>query len=481
MKTNTKRISGLVLFLIMFISSSIITGQTTFQKIYSSTKGQSGRDVVSTADGGYIIVGLTIGGDSDIYIVKTNNIGDILWTKTYGGAKPDYPRNIIKTTDSTYLIIGFTKSYGGGKSNTYLLKINAVGDTLWTKTYGGTGYEEGHEIQPTSDGNYIISGSSDSQNPGNFDAYLMKINPSGGVLWTKYYGGSSFETANSVKQSLDGGYIFTGQTYSYGAGQGDIWLVKTDKDGVIAWTKTYGGALLDEGNSVLANADGTYIVCSETNSFGAGDIDVYVISTDASGNKLWDKTYGGSSKEVSHMINPTLDGNYIIAAITRSFGLTHPDMWLLKINNTAGDTLWTVHYGGAQHEHCYSARQTDDGGYIAVGHSDSYSANTEIMFLKLNSLGKLGPLGVGEFSMADNSILLYPNPSSGSLQIDFSNKITEQAELTVSNLVGQIVYSTKINVGEQSKSIDLKGREAAIYFLNLKSKEHTIAKKIILE
>jgi hypothetical protein len=474
---------GLFALSILLCSFSLMKGQTTFQKIYSATINQSGTDVAATSDGGYIIVSTTednILNDLDIRILKTNSSGDTVWTKNYGGSRPEYPNQLLPTSDGNYFIVGYTQSFGTGDQNIYLLKINpANGDTLFTKVYGGFGNEDGKEIAATADGNYVIVGASNSLNYANNDVQLIKINPAGDILWTKYYGGPNYESARSVKLCLDGGFIIAGKTAANSTAVASLYLVKTNPTGDTTWTKTYGGPDSYEGKSILANSDGTYTLCVDDSS-GARDSDVKVMKIDAGGTIIWNKTYGGTDKDICKMIQPTTDGGYIVAGISRSFGWINPDFWILKFNSTL-DTTWTRHYGGAGHEHCFAVKQTSDGGYIAIGHTKSYTPNTQVMFLKLNSEGKFGTVAsVDEFA-SNTTFNVYPNPSEGIMNIDL--KGTSEAELIIRNVTGQTVFSERINSStiNSSEVVDLKGKESGIYFLTVLSTKQTLTKKIILQ
>src|ERR1700741_211568 len=288
-----------IIAVLLFVLNSfpfLTSAQVTFQKIYPSVIDQSGRDVVATSDGGYLIVGMTTNytpNDSDLLVIKTNYLGDTLWTKKYGGPQAEYANAIIPTYDGNYFILGFTRSFGSGSDDTWLVKMDPYGNILWTQTYGSTGIDDGNDIIATWDGNYVITGRT------NNNAHLFKIDPSGNVIWTKTYGGAQYENSHSVKQCLDGGYILTGQTRSYGQGLADIYIVKTNSFGDTLWTKTYGGAGMDDGNSIIANSDGTYIICAETNSAGGyGDYDIQMIKTDSYGNGIWNKRYGGQEKDI---------------------------------------------------------------------------------------------------------------------------------------------------------------------------------------
>jgi len=156
--------------------------------------------------------------------------------------------------------------------------------TSWWRTYGGTTYDEGCSVQQTSDGGYIIAGHTLSFGAGRDDVYLIKTDASGDTQWTRTYGGTSYDFGCSVQQTSDSGYIIAGLTMSFGSGNGDVYLIKTNASGDTLWTKTYGGMNDDFGYSVRQTSDGGYIVAGLTGSFGAGSDDVYHIKTDANGN-----------------------------------------------------------------------------------------------------------------------------------------------------------------------------------------------------
>jgi hypothetical protein len=366
-------------------------GQITFQKTYGGVAADAGYSVQQTADGGYIIVGTTNrnAADSlDVYLIKTDAGGDTLWTKTFGGIRNDYGNSVQQTTDGGYIIAGTTYSFGAGSFDVYLIKTDANGDSLWTETFGGTGDDDGNSVQQTTDGGYIITGESNSFGAGFGNVYLIKTNTLGVPLWTKTYGGSGGDDGYFIQQTTDGGYIICGLTASFGAGGSDFYLIKTDATGDTIWTKTFGGTNWDYGYSVQQTADGGYIMVGSTFSFGAGDQDVYLIKTDSTGAYLWSRALGfGATTDIGESVQQTTDGGYIIAGYTNYSGY---DVFLIKIDST-GDPLWTKTFGGTSTDRGYSVQQTTDGGYIIAGNTFSFGAGgVDVYLIKTNSLGNSG-------------------------------------------------------------------------------------------
>jgi hypothetical protein len=362
-----------------------------FQNTFGGDSLDMGYSVQQTNDGGYVLTGSTNSygnGDSDVYLIKTDGNGDSLWTRTFGGENQDYCNSVQQTTDGGYIITGRTESYGAGNKDVYLIKTDGNGDSLWTKTFGGTSFDNGISVQQTNDGGYIILGGTESYGAGNRDIYLIKTDGNGDSLWTKTFGGASQDFGNFVKQTNDGGYIVTGVTESYGAGNKDAYLIKTDASGDSLWTKTFGGSKFDLGNSVQQTNDGGYIVTGRTASFGAGSLDVYLIKTDGNGDSLWAKTFGGSSFDLGFSVQQTTDGGYIIIGGTDSYGNGDRDFYLIK-TDVNGDLIWTKTFGGIFRDVGSSVQQTTDGGYIITGHTTSGNGDRDLLLIKADGNGNI--------------------------------------------------------------------------------------------
>ena len=312
---------------------------------------------------------------------------DTVWTQFFGGNDVDIGYCVQQTTDGGYIITGYTTSYGAGSRDVYLIKTDSSGDSLWTQTFGGDDWDVGFSVQQTTDGGYIIAGVTASFGAGNFDVYLIKTDSSGDSLWTQTFGGSASEYGVSVQQTTDEGYIITGATASYGAGSRDVYLIKTDSSGDSLWTQTFGGSLFEWGSSVQQTTDGGYIITGYTFTYSAGMCDIYLIKTDSSGDTVWTQTFGGSSFTWGYSVQQTSDGGYIIAGATDSYGAGVNDVYLIK-TNSSGDSLWTQTFGGSNYDAGYSVQQTTDGAYIITGATASYGAGIDDVYLiKTNSSG----------------------------------------------------------------------------------------------
>ncbi len=358
------------------LASANLPPGTEWEKTYGGINFEEAWSVQQATDGGYILVGQGPSfstGDADIYLVKTDTSGNMEWERTLGGADAEVGYSIEQTTDGGCIIAGKTRSWGAGLYDAYLVKTDALGNTEWEKIFGGYYNDIAYSVEQTTDGGYIIAGCTGSSGAGANDFYLIKTDASGNTEWAKTIGGYADDIAYSVRQTTDSGYIILGYTESYGTGDKDFYMVKTDTAGNTEWEKTFGGADAEAGYSVEQTADGGYILAGYTYSYDVGGGDIYLIKTDTSGNSEWEMTFGGTGWDTAESVEQTTDGGYIMAGYTDSYGAGQTDAYLVR-TDASGNTEWEKAIGGDWYENARSVQQTTDGGYISAGQTSSYGA-----------------------------------------------------------------------------------------------------------
>jgi hypothetical protein len=363
-----------------------------FPATFGGASSDEGSSVQRTSDGGYIITGWTESfgaGGSDVWLVKTNSSGDKVWDKTFGGTGSDFGHAVEQASDGGYVIVGSTQSYGAGGSDLWLIKTDASGCKVWDRTFGGAASDYGAAVQKTSDGGYVLLGTTVSYGEGNEDVWLVKTDESGNRAWDKTYGGTSYGVGRSVQQTSDGGYIISGSIMpDTGSGHRQaLWLIRTDTLGNRVWDRTFGETGYGGGFSVQQIADGGFVIAGYTDSQGAGYSDVWLVKTDSLGREVLDKTFGGGSGDFGSSVRQTYGGGYIIAGSTLSYGAGGSDVWLIK-TDVAGDKVWDRTFGGAGNDWGSSVQQTSDGGYIITGRTDSYgSGQGDLWLIKTDAEG----------------------------------------------------------------------------------------------
>jgi hypothetical protein len=358
-------------------------------KTYGGSDYDSAYSIQPTSDNGYIVAGFTESfgaGSYDGWILKLDASGCVQWQKAYGGINIDSFRSAQQTADGGYMAAGNWRSFASGDVDVWILKLDAAGNIEWQKTYGGIDDEYSRSAQQTVDGGYIVAGVTDSFGWAG-DVWILKLDASGDVEWQKSYGDLGIDSARSIQQTADGGYIVAAHTSSFGAGSDDVWILKLDASGNMEWQKTFGGIQSEAPYGVQQTADGGYITATSTISFGAGGADFWVLKLDANGNIQWQKTYGRSGNESARSIQQTADGGYIVAGFIDS-GAYH-DSLILKLD-AAGNVEWQKTYGGSDNEESDSVLQTADGGYIAAGHMGSLvTFSSDVWILKLDANGNI--------------------------------------------------------------------------------------------
>ncbi len=306
-------------------------GITQWSRIIADSNNEWGESVQQTTDGGYIITGGTDSygpGSTSVFLIKTDSLGNTVWDRTYGGWSEDLGCCVQQTFDGGYIITGWTQSFGAGFSDVYLIKTDTSGNEEWSRTFGDNYPDFGHSIRQTLDGGYVITGTTSTVGP-YYRLYLLKTDSLGNEEWHRTFGGSGYECGYSVQQTSDGGFIITGSTFADSSGA-DVYLIKTDSSGNEEWHYSSVMSGCDYGYCVQQTLDGGYIVTGETWIASTLSTNVYVIKTDASGNEEWYRTFGGSTPSTGYSVRQTADRGYIIAGCTDTGS---GDVWLIRLAN----------------------------------------------------------------------------------------------------------------------------------------------------
>ena len=340
-----------------------------------SNKTESGYSIIETSDEGFAILGDITDNNSDISLLKTDKYGDQVWIQAYGGSQFDEARHFQETTDGGYIISGFTKSYGFGEEDVWIIKTDALGLIDWNVNYGGSQNDRGAQILQTDEGGYILIGEKYNNESEDSDLWILKINSQGEISWDKTFGGLENDAGYDIKKVNSGGYLLLGSTNSYGNGGSDIWLIMIDQNGNELWSKTFGSSNNEYGRSIIDAEDGGYLLFATSESFGNDNTDLHNIKVDSTGNEEWNKSFGGFYGKNGNVVKKSPNGGYILISSRYNFNDGSYDMWLIKMD-TNGETEWTKTFGEIHNDNGYGIAITSDNGFILTGSTNNYGTGT---------------------------------------------------------------------------------------------------------
>ncbi len=488
-----------------------------WQKCLGGSSGDEANSIQQTTDGGFIVAGRSVSSDgdvsqsfggNDVWIVKIDTAGDIIWEKSFGGSTWDEARCIQQTNNGGFIVAGHSNSNDGdvtgnhGNDDYWIVNLDSAGNLVWQKSFGGSGDEEAYSIQQTNDGGFIVAGWSNSNdsdvtgNHGNHDFWIIKLDSIGNLIWQKSFGGSNEDDAHSIQQTMDGGYLVTGASRSNDGdvtgnhGDDDFWVVKLDLNGGLVWQKCFGGTYVEYGHSGLQTPYGNFIIAGWTGSVDGdvsgnnGSADYWIIKLDSNGNLTWQKCLGGTDGDMANYISLTKGDGFIVTGssisddgdVSENNGLH--DYWVSKLDST-GNLEWQKSLGGSSQDDAYCIQQTADDGFIVAG--VTHSSDGDISNSHGNDdywIVKLGVhVGTQISSAIASSVSIFPNPVNETLYADLQMTFNE-VRIKLYDMSGRIIY-LPVSFYNTTIEINTKSLRSGIYVLeeiNTKTGEIKVSK-----
>ena len=506
------------LFIFFIVFSSIAFSQPiiTWQKCIGGTDGEQGVYVSQTHDNGFIVAGDTYSSDgdilnnhgsSDVLIIRFDSTNNVMWKKTYGGSSDEGAVCIIETPDHGFIFTAGTESNDGdvsgnhGDNDIWIVKIDSIGNLLWQKTFGDTTYDEAFSIIQNTNGNYVIGGWI-SKGYYDEDFCLICIDPSGNLMWQKTYGGTDTDWGYQVIQTIDGGYMLSGWTYSndgdvsFNHGEEDVWLVKTDASGNLQWEKTYGGSEDDYGDNIIQLANGEYVFAAAAESID-GDVqnsiegpDYWIVKIDPTGNILSQKIYGGTDFDEPYRMIRTQDGGFLVTGFTSSYDVDisgnhgYDDAWTLKLDSNL-NKVWSLCSGGTDEDEAIGVCQLASGDYLLTGYAYSNDGDVsgnhgggyeDIWTFRLST-----STGVPEI-FSGNEINVFPNPAASEIYLNFHSNLNQNCSIEINDVCGRCALKKAIdaNTGLNKVQLDIRNLDSGVYFFTINLKEGVFSKRIVI-
>ena len=484
---NKYRFSTLLLWLNILCNIYLLRSQEIWSNSYGSTGWEIAYSVQYLDNDGYLITGLTTSfgmGMDDILVLKTNLSGDVQWCRTYGGMSHDRAYSLMPTQDENFLIIGSSSSYSNGNTDAWIVKVNSWGDTIWTINIGGQEGDEAYFGCETNDNSYLIAGATGFIGHSQSKVWIIKISTTGDTLWTKTYGRGA---ANSMYQTLDGGYMIGGYTYPTNINS-DMLIIKINSDGDSLWSKEYGGSADDWGYSICPSLDGGFVILGA--SWLESGYFLQLVKFNVNGDTIWTKILSETDASLPSKVIAVPNSGYLVCGNSMMPGDKRGYLCLI---DSLGNMVWFKTYGGLNHDYFLDVKLIQNNGFILSGGTHSYSFGlSDFWLIKTDNWGntadstkkiKLPITKIDYDNQTQNTFDLdqnYPNPFNPLTRITYSLPYSNTVSLIIFDLSGKKVH-TLVNeyqtVGNYSVDFDASNLSGGIYFYQLKVGNNFVATK----
>lgn len=349
---------------------SLAASAQTYQRILGGSSFDEGRAVLPTDDGGFLLTGATASfgaGANDMHLIRTNALGEVLWTRTYGGQFNEIGFRALAMPDGGFTVMGETDNSWGGLLDHYIVRVDATGELLWSRRIGGIGNDNGADIIATPDGGFLITGNSGTF--GTRRLMVAKLSGTGELLWNTQVGGSSNDGGRAIAAAPGGGAIVAGYTDSFITTGRNLFMVRINDQGTVVWSRSIGNGGATQAFGITATPNGEWMITGRTTNGPGGVENVLLVRMSDSGDVLWAKSYGGPDGDSGNAVEAAENGGYLVAGLARGYQqATVRDAMLMRVDEN-GEVLWTRLYGGPASAEGFQDLARLENGYVAVGYA----------------------------------------------------------------------------------------------------------------
>ena len=462
------------LCLILFFASVFVFGQAP-QKFYTRFGGYGhdiGYGVIQTLNGQYAVTGSTGSfgnGNTDVYLALVDSMGWVRWEKSYGGFNNDIGRSIIQLPDSGFVITGYTNSFGNGGYDVLVVRTDKNGTLIWQKSYGGLDWDFGYCVKATSgNDSLIVAGSTYSYGYGKMDGYILKLDLLGNLQWQDTYGGAEDDEFRSFVVTYNNQYAFAGTTKSMGDVKGDAWLVKTGLAGDSVFSLNHGDNKKQFINDIAEGAGGELVFAGATDIAGLDSTWGYLLSLSSTGTFNYENNFPRTEKFKDYQLVSVTKGNgtnyiYVYKTFDAPAGFKLEPLFM-DVTGMWPGTLNT--YGGTSDEEIFDISRTKDRGFISVGSTNGFGSNlTDVFLVKMDSTLKnsVNFVGINENTEKKSDYAVYPTITNDFIYFESSN--TKKIKVTVSNSLGYVLEEQQFE--KNNFTLSLKNYGNNIYFIRI--------------
>ncbi|MEL6650135.1 MAG: caspase family protein [Bacteroidota bacterium] len=405
--------NGLSLLVALLICALPSSAQEKFSKTFGGDRDEHAMAVTTTATGDYVVAGFTNSyglGKSDVWVMKLDDFGNEVWRQYFGDKDYDWANDLIETRDGNYVLAGYTRDQKSGKNNAWVFQLNRHGELMWSRTYGGKDADEARSIIQTKDGGFAVAGFSYSNSKGKSDIWLLRLNAVGEILWDQHYGGSGIEKAYSIAETSDEGFVIGGYQHYNETNRADMLVVRTDRNGRGIWRRVVRAPGNDVIESVLQTDEGQFLAAGWRYNESNKSLDACLVHLNASGRVLNEYLMGGSGKDAFYDLIHTRDGGYVLAGQSTSFSKSS-DLWMVKLDKRL-QQVWQKRSLGKGNDYGRAVAQVADGGFLLTGGTRSYSkGGSDMWVLKTDARGNFAnhPDAAGQ-TLANQDAIVVEKP-----------------------------------------------------------------------